>query len=155
MGPQVNLLVDLRGVHLGEVACRFWPDVPSATPDLVSISIKEHKVRIVKAWEAPHTPNPHGVSARGLHSTEHAQVVLVTLEANEALKRHITPVDVFFYVLEGHGIVEIGQEREAVSADMLIESPARIPHRLVNEGNEVFRVLVVKTPRPTESTKIL
>lgn len=112
-------------------------------------------MRIVRAWEAPDAPNPHGVSARGLHSTEHAQVVLVTLEAGEALKRHITPVDVFFYVLEGQGVVEIGQEREEVSANMLVESPARIPHRLINEGSEVFRVLVVKTPRPTETTKIL
>lgn len=112
-------------------------------------------MNIVKAWEVPDAPNPHGVSARGLHSTEHAQVVLVTLEAGEALKRHITPVDVFFYVLEGQGVVEIGAEREQVSADMLIESPARVAHRLVNEGSEVFRVLVVKTPRPTEATKIL
>ena len=112
-------------------------------------------MNIVKAWEAPDAPNPHGVSARGLHSTEHAQVVLVTLEAGEALKRHITPVDVLFYVLEGQGVVEIGAERVQVSVDMLIESPARIPHRLVNEGSEVFRVLVVKTPRPTESTRIL
>jgi len=112
-------------------------------------------MKIIEAWNAPDAPNPHGVSARGLHATEHVQVVLVTLEAGEALKRHITPVDVFFYVLEGQGIVEIGEEREEVSADMLVESPARIPHRLINEGSDVFRVLVVKTPRPTEATRIL
>jgi quercetin dioxygenase-like cupin family protein len=123
--------------------------------DLLSLKESEIKMKIVNAWETPDMPNPHGVSARGLHSTEHVQAVLVTLEAGEALKRHITPVDVFFYVLDGQGVVEIGQEREEVSADMLIESPARIPHRLINEGDDVFRVLVVKTPRPTEATQIL
>jgi quercetin dioxygenase-like cupin family protein len=100
-------------------------------------------------------PNPHGVSARQLLSTEHAQVVMVTLQPGEKLKLHITPVDVFFYVLEGAGVVEIGGEQQKVSADQLIESPARIPHRLINDGDAVFRILVAKTPRPTESTKVL
>lgn len=112
-------------------------------------------MKIINALEAPEAPNPHGVSARGLHSNEHVQAVMVTLQPGEALELHVTPVDVFFYVLEGSGIVEIGGERQTVSRDMLIESPARIPHRLLNKGNETFRFLVVKTPKPTSSTKIL
>lgn len=112
-------------------------------------------MKIVKALEATESPNPHGVSARGLHDTEHVQAVMVTLQPGEALKRHVTPVDVFFYVLKGRGIVEIGDEREEVSADMLVVSPARIPHRLLNESDGVSRFLVVKTPRPTKATKIL
>ena len=112
-------------------------------------------MKIVNALEAPESPNPHGTSARGLHSNEHVQVVMVTLLPGEALKLHVTPVDVFFYVLEGSGVVEIGGEREEVFANMLVDSPARIPHRLLNESNTVFRFLVVKTPKPTRSTKIL
>lgn len=112
-------------------------------------------MKIVKALKAPETPNPHDVSARGLHNTEHVQVSMVTLKPGEALKRHVTPVDVFFYILEGEGVVEIGDEQERVSTDMLIDSPARIPHRLLNEGDSDFRFLVVKTPRPTRATKVL
>lgn len=112
-------------------------------------------MKIVKALESPEASNPHGVSARGLHETEHVQAVMVTLQPGESLKRHVTPVDVFFYVLEGRGVVEIGDEREEVSPDVLIVSPARIPHRLLNESDGVFRFLVVKTPRPTETTRIL
>ena len=112
-------------------------------------------MKIVKAWEAPEAPNPHKVSARALHNTEHVQVSMVTLKPGEALLRHVTPVDVFFYVIEGEGFVEIGDEQEAVAADMLIDSPARIPHRLLNEGDGDFRFLVVKTPRPTRATKVL
>lgn len=80
---------------------------------------------------------------------------MVTLQPGQALKLHITPVDVFFYTLEGRGIVEIGGERQEVSADMLIDSPANIPHRLMNEGDRTFRCLVAKTPRPTKPTRIL
>lgn len=112
-------------------------------------------MKVVNALAAPEAPNPHGVSARAVHDTEHVQVSMVTLKAGEALQRHVTPVDVFFYILEGEGVVEIGDEREQVFAEQLIDSPARIPHRLLNESDHVFRFLVVKTPRPTESTRVL
>lgn len=112
-------------------------------------------MKIIDAFEAPGAPNPHGVSARPLHDTEHVQVTMVALEPGEALLRHVTPVDAFFYVLEGKGIVEIGDEREEVDRDKLIASPAGIPHRLLNESDQVFRFLVVKTPRQTGRTKVL
>lgn len=112
-------------------------------------------MKIVNALTAADSPNPHDVSARELLSTENVQAVMVTLQPGEALKLHLTPVDVFFYVLEGEGVVEIGGERQAIVRDMLVESPARIPHRLLNQSAAVFRCLVVKTPRPTEVTRLL
>jgi quercetin dioxygenase-like cupin family protein len=45
-------------------------------------------------------PNPHGVDARSISDTESAQVVHITLQPGESLKKHITPVDVIFYVLK-------------------------------------------------------
>lgn len=100
-------------------------------------------------------PNPHHVDARKVYESPHAMAVVITLNPGEALKKHITPVDVFFYVLEGTGIVEIGDEKQTVRKDMLVESPARIPHMWSNESNVLFRVLVVKVPKPTEETKLL
>lgn len=81
--------------------------------------------------------------------------MVITLQPGESLKKHITPVDVFFYVLEGTGIVEIGTGHAEVKKDQLVKSPARIPHRWINESEEVFRVLVVKVPKPKEETKLL
>jgi len=100
-------------------------------------------------------PNPHHVDARKIYDTPHAVAVVITLQPGEALKKHITPVDVFFYVLEGIGVIEIGDEKKTVEKDMLVESPAKIPHRWANESKAVFRVLVVKVPRPVEETKLL
>jgi len=99
--------------------------------------------------------NPHHVDARKIYDSPHAMAVVITLNPGEALKKHITPVDVFFYVLEGTGVVEIGSEKQTVGKDMLVESPAKIPHKWTNESNAIFRVLVVKVPKPTEETKLL
>lgn len=112
-------------------------------------------MQIIDAKAAPESPNPHNVKAAKLHDNEHAAVVHLTLEPGQSLRRHVTPVDVFFYVLEGTGIVEVGDEKQEVRADMLIDSPARIPHCWYNESEETLRILVVKTPRPTEQTRIL
>ena len=100
-------------------------------------------------------PNPHHVDARKIYESPHAMAVVITLQPGEALKKHITPVDVFFYVLEGSGVIEIGDEKQTASKDMLVESPAKIPHRWTNAGPEIFRVLVVKVPKPAEETRLL
>ena len=112
-------------------------------------------MKIVQVKDISSKPNPHGVDARSISDTESAQVVHITLQPGEALKKHITPVDVIFYVLEGDGVVEIGEERAVVGVDTLIESPAKIPHRWMNESDRVTRILVVKTPRPREATRLL
>jgi quercetin dioxygenase-like cupin family protein len=112
-------------------------------------------MKITTVVDIPSQLNPHHVDARKVYESIHALAVVITLQPGEFLKKHITPVDVFFYVLEGTGVVEIGDETAVCSRDTLIESPAKIPHRWTNESNEVFRVLVVKVPKPTEETKLL
>ena len=112
-------------------------------------------MKIINIADVVSGPNPHHVDARKIYDTPHAMAVVITLQPGEALKKHITPVDVFFYVLEGTGVVEIGNERRTVGKDQLVESPARIPHKWTNESDSVFKVLVVKVPKPTEETKLL
>lgn len=106
-------------------------------------------MKTINYKEAATTKNPHGVDARKIHDNENVQVVHICLKAGESLKKHATSVNVFFYILEGEGVVEIGDEKQLVSKDTLIESPKNIPHCLYNESNNDFRVLVVKTPAPT------
>jgi len=62
----------------------------------------------------------------------------------QTLRRHVTPADVLFYILERRGVVEIGDETLEVEKDTLVESPKDIPHLLRNTGSGVFRFLVVK-----------
>jgi mannose-6-phosphate isomerase-like protein (cupin superfamily) len=77
----------------------------------------------------------------------------MALKPGQSLRKHITPVDVFFYILEGKGTVEIGSEKQEVEKDMLIESPKNSPHLLSNTGEEIFRFLAVKLPKQKDSTK--
>jgi mannose-6-phosphate isomerase-like protein (cupin superfamily) len=105
--------------------------------------------------DVPVNPNPHGVETRKFHENEFVQAVHITLKPGEKLKKHITPVDVFFYVLEGTGIVEIGDEKKEVTKDTYVESPAKIPHCWYNESNRLLKIMVVKTPRPEGKTQIL
>jgi mannose-6-phosphate isomerase-like protein (cupin superfamily) len=107
-------------------------------------------MKTISYKEVETSKNPHGIEAKKIHETENAQVVHILLNPGESLKKHITPVDVFFYILEGEGIVEIGDEKQKVCKDMLVNSPKNIPHCLYNEGSEIFRVLVVKTPNPSD-----
>jgi mannose-6-phosphate isomerase-like protein (cupin superfamily) len=112
-------------------------------------------MNIVQIEKTPIADTPHKVDVRKLYDTENAMTVHITLQPGESLKKHITPVDVFFYVLEGKGIVEIGDEKKEVGKDTLIDSPARIPHCWYNESKDVLRFLVVKVPRPTTETKLM
>jgi len=98
--------------------------------------------------DVPEKENGHGVSVRKLHENEHVQVAHIRLKPGEKVNPHCTPIDVFFYILEGTCVVEIGKERQGFSKDTLIDSPANIPHALYNESPQAVRVLVVKTPRP-------
>ena len=112
-------------------------------------------MEITKLSEISSKQNPHQVDARPLYTHENAQVIVLTLQPGESLKRHITPVDVFFYVLDGNGIVEVGEEKKEVEKDSIVHSPAKIVHCWYNESDKPLRILVAKTPKPTESTILL
>ncbi len=112
-------------------------------------------MKAISALQVPEADNPHGVSVRKLHESEHVAAEFITLEPGQSLKLHKTPVDAFFFALEGEPTVEIGGERQTISPWTLADSPAAVPHRILNEGTKRVRVLVVKTPNPTAGPKIL
>ena len=99
--------------------------------------------------------NPHGVKAQKLYTSEYASIMQITLKPGEKLRKHIPPVDVIFYVLEGKGIVEIGDEKKEVVKDTRIHNPKGILMCWYNESDELLRFLVIKTPFPKEPTKFL
>ena len=55
-------------------------------------------MKIVEIQNVESSPNPHGVDARKIYDNENAVAVHMTIKPGESLKRHVTPVDVFFYV---------------------------------------------------------
>ena len=82
-------------------------------------------MEITKVEEAASSKNPHGVDARPVYAHENAQVVILTLKPGESLRRHITPVDVFFYVLDGEGIVEVGEKKKESRQRLNCSQPSK------------------------------
>jgi len=101
-------------------------------------------MKITEVAKTAPARNPHNVDVRRIFESPDASVVIITLGPGESLKKHATPVDVLFYVLEGTGTVEIGDERQSVETDTMVESPAMIAHTWINESAAVFRLMVVK-----------
>ena len=101
-------------------------------------------MKITRVAESNTFSNPHNVAAKKIFESPQATVIHMALNPGESLKSHVTPVDVVFYILEGEPIIEIGDEKEKVSADSIIESPADIPHCVYNESDTLARFLVVK-----------
>lgn len=99
--------------------------------------------------------NPHGILSTKIYDTDDALIMHLVLKAGEALKPHITPVDVAFYVLEGKPTIMVGEEKVQVAKDDIIESPKDIVHCIYNDTSNDIRVLVMKLPKPTSATKIL
>ena len=112
-------------------------------------------MKIVKVSETEIKETPHKVDARELYNKDTAQVVHIILQPGESLKPHKTPVDVFFYILEGTPDIFIGNEKQLVTKDSLVESPKSITHHFSNNSDKIVRVLVVKVPRPETLTKLL
>ncbi|HBS86826.1 MAG: cupin [Bacteroidetes bacterium GWF2_38_335] len=112
-------------------------------------------MKIVNPNDLEIKQTPHGVDVRMLYDKETAQAVQITLKPGEALKPHITPVDVFFFILEGTPHVMVGNEKTRVQSNCLVESPKDIVHCLYNESDKPARILVVKAPKPQSAARLL
>ena len=94
-------------------------------------------MKITEVAQIAPSKNPHNVDVRKVFESPDTSAVVITLKPGESLRKHVTPVDVFFYTLEGTGVVEIGDERQSVAKDSVVESPAMIPHTWRNESDAV------------------
>jgi len=79
---------------------------------------------------------------------DEVQVVLLPFKPGQGLKVHTTPVDVFFYVVEGKAEITVGDEVKQVEEGNIILSPKHIPHNVRNSSDKNTKVMVVKTPNP-------
>jgi len=103
---------------------------------------------ITKVEDTKIVNTAHKLDVRRIYDRDNAQVSHLRLESGQSLKPHITPVDVFFYVLEGTPDIMVGDETITVGVDSLVESPKDIIHCIYNNSDRDIRVLVVKSPRP-------
>ncbi|MBP7497536.1 MAG: cupin domain-containing protein [Bacteroidales bacterium] len=110
-------------------------------------------MKVINIEELNLMPNPHNVEARKVYENEYLEVVHLTLKPGEQLAKHHLPVNVFFFVLEGSGIIEMENKEQRVSKNMLIEGPANIDRGWKNDTDKLLKILVVKAPKPNIAEK--
>lgn len=102
-------------------------------------------MNIKKAFDAEVKVSKNGIKSQLIYDDPNAKVMHLTVEPGARLETHTTPIDVFFYILEGEAWIEVGDEREMADRDSIIESPKNIPHAVENYSQDkLLRVMVVK-----------
>ncbi|KZL92747.1 cupin domain-containing protein [Clostridium magnum] len=107
-------------------------------------------MEIIKLENLAKGLNPRGVTARKVFESEAVNIMNLLLKPGEKVDTHVTPVDVFFYVVSGKGKIEVGEESGVVSETDIVISPKNIPHAVYASEGENFEILVVKTPNPVK-----
>lgn len=103
-------------------------------------------MEIIKMAGVSSFQSPRGVTARKLLENQSFIIMNLLLKPGEIVEKHKSPVDVFFYVVKGKGVIEIGDGEGTVKATDIIFSPKGIPHGLRALPEEELQVLVVKNP---------
>jgi quercetin dioxygenase-like cupin family protein len=71
------------------------------------------------------------------------------LKPGKEIESHIDPYEEVYYLLQGQGVMTVGDERQKVAAGDAIWLPHGIPHSLENGGDEDCIILVVAgMPQP-------
>ena len=101
---------------------------------------------IIKMEEVEGKENKRGVTAKQLMKNDDVQVMNLVLRPGDVVPEHSVPVNVFFYIVEGKGTLQIGEEKTVVEAKDIIPCPPNTEMSLVADQGEKFKVLNVKTP---------
>ena len=108
-------------------------------------------MKVRQLGESPLVFEDHRVQGREMYEKSGTTVVHLLLEEEGVLPPVAQPDDVFIYVLEGHGIVRVGDDAFDVEPDMLIKCPIDIPHGAENNSKGTLKLLMVKMPTSTPS----
>ncbi|MEI8203230.1 MAG: cupin domain-containing protein [Bacteroidota bacterium] len=99
-------------------------------------------MKITSSTSAPKIP--YQFDAYKLFSGEKTELIELCLKPGEKQIAHKNPVLVYFYIVQGSGILQVENEFYSVSKSSCIEVEADIERGWENTGEEELRILVVK-----------
>ena len=108
-------------------------------------------MKVIKVNEIPSLQTGWGVKGKPIIDMPEVGIINLILEPGEKVPSHKTPVDVLFQVIEGKGMVTVGEEEQVVEAGNIVVSPAQIPHALEANQTCKFSVYVIKVPNTKKS----
>ena len=102
---------------------------------------------VVHIDDIPLAVNSRGVKARQVLDTPPYRVMNLVLEAGQVIPSHTSPVEVFFYVIDGAGEITVDGRVHPVRARDILPCPKNIPMS-VQAGASGMSFLNVKAPNP-------
>ncbi|RKD26537.1 Cupin domain protein [Caminicella sporogenes DSM 14501] len=103
-------------------------------------------MEIIKMDQVEGVVNKRGVLVKQLIKHKDTTVMNLVLNPGDVVPEHSVPVNVFFYIVEGKGTLQIGDEAKVVEAKDIITCPPNTKMSLKADQGEKFVVLNVKTP---------
>ncbi|QAT39202.1 cupin domain-containing protein [Clostridium sp. JN-9] len=108
-------------------------------------------MKVIKVNELPFKKTGWGIKGKPIIDMPEIGIINLVMEPGEKVPSHKTPVNVLFQVIEGKGMITIGDETQIVEAGNIVVSPLQVPHALEANQDSVFSVYVIKTPNPQKS----
>ena len=75
------------------------------------------------------------------------------LSPGRMIEPHVDPYEEIYFVLEGNGLIRVGDEEKEVKPMEATYLPAGIPHALTNTKETDLKILVVAAPLVRDFTK--
>lgn len=108
-------------------------------------------MKIIRSGKGEILNSPKEFSAIKIFENKDTEIIKIDFEIDGFFKKHVSPVDVWFYILEGKGEVEADETKIDVIKGDLIYSPKGTAHKIKNIGELPLEILVVKIPKSKES----
>ncbi len=81
-----------------------------------------------------------------IHTSEHAQVVVMSLLGGEDIGSEVHDLDQLIVVVEGSGVAVLNGQESAVEPGTLIVVPEGAEHNLINKGELEMKLYTIYTP---------
>jgi mannose-6-phosphate isomerase-like protein (cupin superfamily) len=79
-----------------------------------------------------------------LFASSEVAIIHMTIHPGGAVTPHSAAVNMEFFVIAGQGRFSVGDDEVLAEPGTLVESPANVPHGIVNVGKEPLVLLAVK-----------
>jgi quercetin dioxygenase-like cupin family protein len=103
-------------------------------------------MNIIKMENVEGIVNKRGVVTKELIDIKEVRVINIALNPGDEVPEHKVPVEVFFFIVEGKGTLQIGSDKAVVQANDIITCPPNTVMSLKADQGEKFSFLNVKTP---------
>ena len=84
------------------------------------------------------------IEARRRYVSDSTAAIEMQLQPGGEIPEHGTPESVFFYILEGTGLLSVNGEVAEVSEGMVSQCASNVKKYIKNNSDKLLRVLVVK-----------